>query len=117
FGLVAERIIERKRCDCGAYSFGDSDRRSRAAENRGVKTLNQGSVGPFVNTDDAAEDERLAAPDKAGEISRLKELKRAAGAFLKELKLSLRLTCAFWIVRRRLSKKGRGKRIRWARPR
>ena len=79
--------------------------------------MNQGSVGPFVNTDGADEDERLAAPDKPGGISRLKELKRAAGAFLKELKFSLRLSCALWIVRRRLRKKGRGKRIRWARPR
>jgi len=82
-----------------------------------VKTLNQGSVGPFVKTDEAVEDERLAAPDKAGVISRLKELKRAAGAFMKELKFSLRLSCALWIVRRRLRQKGRGKCIRLARPR
>jgi hypothetical protein len=82
-----------------------------------VKTLNQGSVGPFVNADGAAEDERLAAPDKDGGISRLNELKLAAGAFLKELKFSLRLTWALWIVRRRLREKGRGESIRWARPR
>jgi hypothetical protein len=82
-----------------------------------VKTLDQGSGGPIVNADGAAEDERLAAPDKAGWVSRLKELKREAGAFLKELKFFLRLSYALWIVRRRLRKKGRGKRIRWARPR
>jgi len=81
-----------------------------------VKTLNQGSVGLFVNTDGDAEGERLAAPDTAGGISRLKELERAAGAFLKEFKSFLRLSCALWIVRRRLRKKGRGKRIRWTRP-
>jgi hypothetical protein len=79
--------------------------------------LNQGSGGPFVNTDGATEDERLAVPDKAGWVSRLKELKTAAGAFLKELKFFLRLSCALWIVSRRLRKKGRGKRIHWARPR
>jgi hypothetical protein len=59
-----------------------------------VKTLNQGIGGPFVNADGAAEDERLASLDNAGGISRLKELKRAASAFLKELKFSLRLSCA-----------------------
>jgi hypothetical protein len=82
-----------------------------------VKTLNQGSDGALINTDGAAEDERLSTPDKAGGISRLKELKRAAGAFLKELQFFLRLSCALRIVRRRLRKKGLGKRIRWARPR
>jgi hypothetical protein len=82
-----------------------------------VKTLDQRSGGPLVNADGAAEDERLAVPDEAGWVSRLKELKRAAGAFLKELKFFLRLSCALWIVRRRLRKKGRGKRIRWTHPR
>jgi hypothetical protein len=82
-----------------------------------VKTLDQGSGGPLVDTDGAAEDERLAVPDKAGWVSRLKELGRAAGAFLKELKFFLRLSCALWIVRHRLRKKGRGKRIRWTRSR
>ena len=81
-----------------------------------MKILNQEGVVPVVKADSAAEDERLAVPDKAGRVSRLKELKRAAGAFLKELKFFLRLSCALWIVRRRLRKKGRGKRIRWARP-
>jgi hypothetical protein len=80
-----------------------------------VKTLDQGSGGPIVNADGAAEDERLAVPNKAGWVSRLKELKLAAGAFLKELKFFLRLSCALWIVRRRLRKKGRVKRIRWTR--
>jgi hypothetical protein len=82
-----------------------------------VKTLNQGSGNPLVYADGSAEDERLSAPDKAGWASKLKELKRAAGAFLKEFKFFLRLSCALWIVRHRLRKKGRGKRIRWARPR
>ncbi|HEY7184530.1 MAG TPA: hypothetical protein VIC84_24040 [Blastocatellia bacterium] len=81
-----------------------------------MKTLDQESVVHIVKADSAAEDELLAVPDKAGRVSRLKELKRAAGAFLKELKFYLRLSCALWMVRRRLRKKGRGKRIRWARP-
>jgi hypothetical protein len=63
------------------------------------------------------ENERLAVPDKAGWVSRLKELKRAASAFLKDLKFFLRLSFALWIMRRRLRKKGRGKRIHWTRPR
>jgi len=78
-----------------------------------VKTLDHGSGGPLVD----AEDERLPVLDKAGWVSRLKELRLAAGAFLKELKFFLRLSFALWIVRRRLRKKGRGKRIRWTRPR
>jgi len=79
--------------------------------------LDQGSGGPLVNPDATAEDERLAVPDKADWVSRLKELKLAAGAFLKELKFFFRLSFALWIVRRRLRKKGRGKRIRWTHPR
>ncbi|HYW73087.1 MAG TPA: hypothetical protein VE961_18820 [Pyrinomonadaceae bacterium] len=78
-----------------------------------MKTLDQGSGGPLID----AEDERLAVLDKAGWVSRLKELRLAAGAFLKELKFFLRLSFALWIVRRRLRKKGRGKRVRWTRPR
>ena len=79
--------------------------------------MNQRSGSPLVNADEAAEDELMAAPSRAGWISRLKELERAAGAFLKEFKSFLRLSCALWIVRRRLRKKGRGKRVRWTRPR
>ena len=82
-----------------------------------MKTSDQESGGPIVNADDAAKYERPAATDKAGWISGLKELKRAAGAFLKELKFFLRLSYALWVVRRRLRKKGRGKCIRSARPR
>ena len=82
-----------------------------------MKTLDQGSGSPIVNVDGAAKDERLAVPNKAGWVSRLKELKLGAGAFLKEFKFFLRLSFALWIVRRRLRKKGRGKRIRWMRPR
>ena len=77
----------------------------------------RGLLRRFCNADGAAEDERLAVPDKVGWVSRLKELRRAVGAFLKEIKLFLRLSCALWIVRRRLRKKGRGKRIPWTRPR
>jgi hypothetical protein len=80
-----------------------------------VKALNQMSGSPLVNADESAEDELMVAPSRAGWVSRLKELERAAGAFLKEFKSFLRLSCALWIVRRRLRKKGRGKRIRWTR--
>jgi hypothetical protein len=82
-----------------------------------VKTSDQESGGPVVNLDGTAEYEKPASPDKAGWVSGLRELKRAARAFLKELKFYLRLTCALLVVRRRLRKKGRGKRIRWVRPR
>ena len=82
-----------------------------------VNALSQGGGDPFVKADGAAKEKRLAPPDEAGWVSKLKDLNRAAGAFLKEFKLFLRLSCALWIVRRRLRKKGRGKRIRCTRSR
>jgi hypothetical protein len=82
-----------------------------------VDALSQGGGDPLVKADGDAEEKRLAPPDEAGWVSKLKDLKRAAGAFLKDLMFFLRLSCALWIVRRRLREKGRGKRIRWMRRR
>jgi len=82
-----------------------------------VNASSHGGGDPLAKADGDAKEKRLAPPDEAGWVSKLKDLKRAAGAFLKELMFFLHISCVLWIVRRRLRQKGPGKRIRWMRPR